>query len=592
MLPELKRYLIEKKWSYKLEHGAKGTQVLVKTCPFCGKDKHKFAVHADLGLFRCWSCGSTGNLYKLKRGLGDVKELTSATSMSDGERQQQGGKQVPMEDVETMHQRLLKSPRALAYCEGRGFGLDIVKRFKLGFSKTTNGERWLAIPHLADGVCWNVKYRSLPPSEKKFRRSPGGKSILFNSDALSHHSEIIVAEAELDALSWIAAGVENVVGVTCGADAFQPDWYDALQDTQKVILALDTDLVGQQGARKLARRIGFDKAWNLVLPDHDANDVLMKHGPQALKESLEYAERFEVAGVVSASDVMLEAYGEAVVGASGLYSPWANVNRILGKRGIQPGEIIVLSARVKTGKTSYANQWAWHAAEQQGWPSLVYCLEMKPFRLAQKTAALIRHTDVELLAPLDYTMARYRLRHVPLYYWGRDAREEMKVDLVTDRMRDAIKRYGLRFWVFDNVHFLCRSLKYVTTEIGQVMRSFKLLADETDTIGCVIAQPKKIESDRVMTMDDLKDSSSIPADADWINLLHRQKRKVSVDNGELDAQEGEDVLSPTTLVRFDGARYAGGGESWLNYDGAAARFDEMEAPPKQSREPRKPRSSF
>jgi len=584
MLPELKRYVELKKWSYKLEHGARGTQVLVKTCPFCGKSKHKFAIHADLGLYRCWTCGSTGNLYKLKRALGDVKELQSAASMGDGEGRRQGGKQVPMKEVDRLHKRLLASPRGLAYCESRGLSKAIVERFKLGLSKTTNGVRWLAIPHIVDGVCWNIKYRSLPPADKRFRRWEGGRSVLFNADALASHTEVIVAEAELDALSWIAAGVENVVAITCGADAFQPEWYDSLQDMAKIILALDTDTAGQQGARKLARRIGFDKCWNLVLPDHDANDVLVRYGAQALVDAVTYAERFEVSGVLSAADVMLQAFGVEEVGDVGLLSPWPNVNTVLGRRGVQPGEIIVLSARVKTGKTTYATQWAHYAAMQQGLPSLVYCLEMKPFRLGQKVAAQIRRKPVEHLDALDYTVSRYRLKHVPLYFWGRDPREELKVDLVVDRMRDAIKRYGIRFWIFDNVHFLCRSLKYVTTEVGQVMRAFKLLADETDTVGCVIAQPRKIASDRVMTYDDLKDSSSIPADADWVNLLHRQKRKVETTDGMLEAK-GEDVLSSETLVRFDAARYQGGGEVWLQYDGACASFEAMDPPkPKQPRD--------
>jgi len=53
------------------------------------------------------------------------------------------------------------------------------------------------------------------------------------------HEEIIIVEGEPDAIILLQAGYENVVGLTCGARTFKPEWYDLLKDKKKLWLALD-----------------------------------------------------------------------------------------------------------------------------------------------------------------------------------------------------------------------------------------------------------------------------------------------------------------------------------------------------------------
>ena len=43
---------------------------------------------------------------------------------------------------------------------------------------------------------------------------------------------------------------KNVVGLTCGADTFKPDWFDLFEDTEEIMMALDADVACFNGAKK------------------------------------------------------------------------------------------------------------------------------------------------------------------------------------------------------------------------------------------------------------------------------------------------------------------------------------------------------
>jgi twinkle protein len=574
VLVELKSYLQAKGWRWRPAPGS-ADNIAVRTCPFCKRSKWKFWIHRQKTIYKCWHCSASGNLYTLKREEGDLNSGVTSAARSAGAAEKQIEPSVPMEQIVKWHKQLMAHDKGKAYCGERGFDLETIKHFKLGLQKK-NGKLWLAIPHIINGECYNVKFRSLPPSKKMFRRVKGAASVLFNADCLAEHEEIVIAESETDAISLWQAGIKNVVSLTCGADSFLPEWYDLLADKSKITIVLDADSVGQAGARSIARRLGFDRCFNVLLPMHDANELLVTAGGPALAAALKQTEQFEVSGVLSASDVMMRCRDVEEVGDAGIFTPWHSVNRLLGK-GWQPGDLVVLSAKIKVGKTSAALGIANDLA-QQNIPSMIMCLEMSVDRLGQKIAAILRKKPADDLRSVDYAVARYELRRTPLYFIEPDWRTTMKVDDVFDRVREAVKRHGIRFFVFDHLHFLCRDIRNLTNEIGNVTRSFKLLSEELHITTLLIAQPKKTQSGQMITYDDIKDSASIPADADQIVLLHRKPRPAGLD-GDADSSSDQEVLEPKTLVRIDAARFRGGGEALLYFDGARSTFLEWDDRP-------------
>lgn len=147
---------------------------------------------------------------------------------------------------------------------------------------------------------------------------------------------------------------------------------------------------------------------------------------------------------------------------------------------------------------------------------------------------------------------------------------------IVETIKAAIRRYGLRLVVFDHLHFLCRSITNQVQEVGLAVQAFKFLAEELEIPIILIAQPRKIQADSIMTAMDLKDSSSIYSDCDHLILMHRA-RKVS---NTRDLQEGAalqtEAFDPVTLIRVEASRYNAGGETVLDYHGEYSRFDEIE----------------
>ncbi len=585
---ELKQYLNLKKWQYRPT--GDGKNIAIKTCPFCGYSKWKFYIHGENTKYRCWhgSCNAVGNLYKLKRDLGDLKNKLVSAASATGSARQEKYKEIPMERVEKFHRKLLKDKEARLYLKGRGFGTETIKHFKLGLRRK-NGISWLAIPHINDEVCHNIKFRSMPPAAKRFERVTGCASVLYNEDALADHETIVLVEGEMDAMSFWEAGVKNVIGLTGGASSFPPEWYDLLAEKDEVILAMDADAVGQNGARDIARRIGFDRCTNVLLPVKDANEVLMEYGKVELVRSLQTKERFEVHGIYSLDQALQEWITQLDIGVEkGLHTPWYGVNRIIGKAGWQPGDLIVLSAKVKIGKTTFSLSCLKHWADQ-GHPTLMFCMEMGKKRLVPKLIAMHRKRDVDELQRIDGQYTRYHLRNVPFYFaepeWG-----AITPDSVFTKIRESVKRYGIRALVFDNLHYLCRSLQHLTNEIGNVCRSFKMLAEELGITVILIAQPKKVGDKKIISHYDIKDSASIPADADQVIILHRDELPAGMlatpdDKDDGKPETNQPLYEPKMLVRSDASRYQAGGECYLYYQGETSLFYDWQDRPTKALPP-------
>jgi 5S rRNA maturation endonuclease (ribonuclease M5) len=363
----------------------------------------------------------------------------------------------------------------------------------------------------------NNKYRSLPPAPKEFLREPGCRSVLFNVDALRSHREVLITEGEIDALTLTEHGFENVVGATNGAGAFDAEWIKELEKTEKIYLSFDADEAGQKGALSLAKRLGYHRSWNISLPCKDVNDYLIHHTRDDFQQLIRSATQFSLPGVIDARTALDLLHGEEnrQDEAKGIQTPWDNVNRII--HGWKPGDLIIVTALPKTGKTTWLLDITRHLVLR--WvPVLFYCLEMRPERLMRKVIQAQYRVEHPTLP--DIQRARMLFENIPLYFGY--FYKHHKTEDVLNLIREAIQRYGIQFVVFDNLHLICRSDR-VNEQIAQATLSFKLLAEEMEIPVVVIAQPRKRENSgtEIMSAEDVRYSSAVHSDCDQMIILHR-----------------------------------------------------------------------
>jgi len=288
---------------------------------------------------------------------------------------------------------------------------------------------------------------------------------------------------------------------------------------------------------------------------------------------IDRARKFDLPGVVSidtALDLLERKKRNPELDLS-LSTPWPNVNRLT--KGFHAGDLVIVSALAKTGKTSWCLDIA-RDLVKQGIPTLFYCLEMRPERLVSKVIQAEYETEDPSLSQIEW--ARNAFSGWPLYF--AHAFKKPKLEDVLALIRKAIQRYDLRLVIFDNLHFLVRSVSNVNEEIGQAVQGFKLMAEEMEIPVIAIAQPRKrdVRSDEIMSAEDIKYSNSVHADCDQMIILHRKRIASKVNEINPDGFTAKsEAMDPVTLVRAEAHRYGPGGETLLYFHGEYSRFDQL-----------------
>ena len=133
----------------------------------------------------------------------------------------------------------------------RGIPMDVLTRMKIEerlefLPQTGKEEACICFPYLEDGV---MKKHEIPDAAKHFKMVKGAELIPWNIDAIKGKEKCYITEGEIDALSLIAAGLEEVVSVPNGAGGANLQWLDRFveshfDDKTEIILAMDTDKRG------------------------------------------------------------------------------------------------------------------------------------------------------------------------------------------------------------------------------------------------------------------------------------------------------------------------------------------------------------
>lgn len=194
---------------------------------------------------------------------------------------------------------------ALEWLESnRGISSETAARHGVKASMGRGGGQVAGFPYL-DRAGDLIGHKIRAVGDKKFWFQPSGKTkCLFNLAALYDGElsgeTIYITEGEIDALSLIEVGKTRAVsmpdgwteGLTDSGTAKLKPIFDNLAafDGQDVVIAADTDAVGQSMARAIYGALE-ETAKSLriaIWPEgcKDANDVLVQHGPRDLVEAL------------------------------------------------------------------------------------------------------------------------------------------------------------------------------------------------------------------------------------------------------------------------------------------------------------------
>lgn len=389
---------------------------------------------------------------------------------------------------------------------------------------------------------------------KTFWIEPKGAALCFwNEDCLGETTSapLIITEGELDALSFLQAGATHVVSVPNGAagkpgegDIVPHDdrqfaylWQDnklhrGLARFGKIILATDADVPGQILRDELAVRIGRSRCWFVTYPADckDANEVLVKHGPDALQTIIGNARPMVPDRLVPFSAIPSRA--ELPKFSSG----WSGLDRHLM---IVPPELVVVTGTPGAGKSQWTLALCANLARVHGLKGAILQFEDKPDR---NRGDLLRyaHSWSKGIAGEPTAWVDRMFRTIAP---AEDADGE--VDFNLDWLRTAIEEAATRHdckWVlvdpWNEIEHVWRINETETGYTNQALRELKRLTRRYQIALIIVTHPSKSggsgKSVEDMSLYDISGSAA------WKN---------KADHGIIIARETP--TAPETMVKID-----------------------------------------
>lgn len=393
----------------------------------------------------------------------------------------------------------------------------------------------LVFPYRRAGVLVNAKYRAI--ASKTFWQSKGGEKILYGLDDIVDADTVVIVEGEMDKLAMHQAGFTACVSVPDGAPAKARDgelpppeedkkfsylWACRahLDRVKSFIIATDADEPGAALAEELARRLGRERCWRVHWPSvaadgaggvapeaarKDANEVLMKDGPEALQSLVRAAEPVPIRGLFRFKDfdAEIDRYYSLDMHAEmrGASTGWADVD---GLYRVVPGELTVVTGVPNSGKSEFVDALMVNLAASSGWSFALCSMENKVHEHARKL--IEKHVgkpffdgeyaaNAQRMSPAELQRAKAWLNDT--FYLIRHEDDELpSIDWVLGLARAAVMRYGIRGLLVDPYNELDhrRPASISETEyVSQMLTRIKRFAAHNDCHVWFVAHPRQMQ---------------------------------------------------------------------------------------------------
>lgn len=411
-------------------------------CPLCSHNRKiqnqkikVLRIDWDRAIARCFHCGEILQLHTYKKKSEQRKR----------------------EYKKPVWNRTVLDDRVVKWFEGRG-----ISQYTLQLMKITQSVEFMPqVGEKRNSICFNyfrddelvnVKYRT---GDKKFKLFSGGELILYNLNNCKISEDIIICEGEMDALSYVEAGLFHVVSVPNGSTLnnvnleYIDNCIEYFENKKKIYLSLDNDPAGQNVTKELIRRFGADKCFLIDLIDcKDANEYLVKYGKEMLSRVLESAREVPIDGVSSLLDWETEFDDYVAHGMQkGFMTGISSFDNIFST---YTGQYVVVTGVPSHGKSDFVDMMCVGYNQRYGWKIAYASTENKPNTIhAGKLISKLCGKWVnrpEYLKESWYKKAKDRINDTFKFI---DLDGTYDLDRVLDKTRELIFKFGIKLLVID-----------------------------------------------------------------------------------------------------------------------------------------------
>jgi len=362
--------------------------------------------------------------------------------------------------------------------------------------QTGKKENTIQFNYLMGGQLINVKYRD---GRKNFKLYKGAEKVFYNIDSIVGYDTCVIVEGEMDVLALHEAGIPNAISVPNGATLnnnnldYLDNCIDYFDDKTRIILAVDADEPGQMLQRELVRRLGAEVCYLIDFNGNkDANDFLLEHGADALKNAVYNSRPVPLENVSTLKDIEDELKDFVKNGFKpGFQVGLNNFDKIFST---YTGQFITVTGIPSSGKSDFVDQMVVGYNNLYGWKTAYASPENQPVYLhAHK---LMRKTWQDMPSAGDIGGNKWKevAEHVNDNYFFIDM-DKYSLESVLRKGAELVKRKGIKCLVIDPFNKI-RDTNAASDDVNRYTMDYlakiEAFCKKYDVLTFIVAHPTKM----------------------------------------------------------------------------------------------------
>lgn len=505
-------------------------------CPFHSEKSPSFSVSPARNIYKCFGCGKSGDSisflieHEKMSYIDAIKWLASMYNIEIEESRKIKNYIKPIPRLEKI------SSKAVQWFEKeRGISNNTLLRFDI-----TEANEWMpqfkqevstiCFNYFKDGELVNIKFRG---PKKSFKLAKDAELIFYNLASIEDESSCIIVEGEMDCLSLYEAGINNVVSVPNGAAPgnqrldYLDNCWEYFENKKKIVLMVDNDPPGERLREELARRLTYDKCYQVKYPEgcKDANDILLKYGREELRKTVEEAKIWPLEGLVTMDDMfdsVLSYYEDGYPKGNS-----ANIGSFDDLLTFYPGQLTVVTGIPGSGKSEFVDWLMASLAKYHDWSWGVCSFENPPDFHVTKLAEKFTNKSFSFRKDSEQRMNKsefdYAIGMIDNYFHFINlSLVDVTMDGLIKKGEELVKRKGIKGILFDPWN--CIEHKYSgeseTKYVLECLNKFINFLDKYKVHGFLVAHPTKLKKDPRTNKYEIPTLYSISGSAHFFNRTH------------------------------------------------------------------------
>ena len=342
----------------------------------------------------------------------------------------------------------------------------------------------------------NVKYRD---GRKNFKLYKGAEKVFYNINSIVGYEDCVIVEGEMDVLALHEAGIKNVISVPNGATLnnnnldYLDNCIDYFDDKQRVVLAVDADEPGQMLKQELVRRLGAEVCYLVDFNgEKDANDYLIEHGPELLRNAIHTARPVPLENVSTLKDVEDELRDFVKNGFKpGFQIGIKNFDEIFST---YTGQFITVTGIPSSGKSDFVDQMVVGYNNNYGWKTAYASPENQPVYLHAHKLMRKHWQDMPRVGDIGNDKWQQVTEHVNDNYFFIDM-DKYSLESVLRKGAELVKRKGIKCLVLDPFNKI-RDTEAKSDDVNRYTMDYlakiEAFCKKYDVLTFIVAHPTKM----------------------------------------------------------------------------------------------------